>query len=167
MSFMMAFGLSSVMLCLGILLRAKVVLFRKMLVPASVIGGIIGILFMNIMEGAGIDIGTDSNMFTDIVNNLFTISFISISLTGTPKDTSNTAKEVMKGALGLGMVWCLLYALTPVIATLIIGLVGSRVEMDAIYGTLIQFAFCQDQDNQQPTVRYLSSMGGTMHQWSP
>ncbi len=143
MSFMMAFGLSSVMLCLGILLRAKVVLFRKMLVPASVIGGIIGILFMNIMEGAGIDIGTDSNMFTDIVNNLFTISFISISLTGTPKDTSNTAKEVMKGALGLGMVWCLLYALTPVIATLIIGLVGSRVEMDAIYGTLIQFAFCQ------------------------
>ena len=63
MSFMMAFGLSSVMLCLGILLRAKVVLFRKMLVPASVIGGIIGILFMNIMEGAGIDIGTDSNVY--------------------------------------------------------------------------------------------------------
>ena len=48
MSFMMAFGLASVMLCLGMLLRAKVSFFRKMLIPSSVLGGIAGILFMNV-----------------------------------------------------------------------------------------------------------------------
>ena len=91
MEFMMAFGLASIMLCLGIFFRAKVSFLRSMLVPASVIGGIIGIIFMNVVLNAGIDIGTDSNMYTTIVNNLFTVSFISISLTSTPKGGDDTA----------------------------------------------------------------------------
>ncbi len=143
MEFMMAFGLASIMLCLGIFFRAKVSFLRSMLVPASVIGGIIGIIFMNVVLNAGIDIGTDSNMYTTIVNNLFTVSFISISLTSTPKGGDDTAKGVIKGAVGLGMVWCLLYALTPIVATAIIYVAGKRVNMDAVYGMLIQFAFCQ------------------------
>lgn len=143
MSFMMAFGLASVMLCVGMFLRAKISFFRNMLVPASVIGGIIGIIFMNIVTNIGIDVGTDSAMYTTIVNNLFTVSFISISLTSTPKGENNTAKAVIKGAVGLGLVWCLLYALTPMIATAIIYVLGKSVGMDAIYGMLIQFAFCQ------------------------
>ncbi|MDE7271091.1 MAG: sodium:glutamate symporter, partial [Acetatifactor sp.] len=142
MSFMMAFGLASVMLCVGMLLRAKIPVFRKMLVPASVIGGMLGILFMNAVAGMGIEIGTDSDMFTQIVNNLFTVSFISISLTSTSGESGN-AKGVLKGALGLGLVWCLLYALTPMVATAIVSVVGGSVGMDAIYGMLIQFAFCQ------------------------
>ncbi|MDE6016330.1 MAG: sodium:glutamate symporter [Acetatifactor sp.] len=142
MSFMMAFGLASVMLCVGMLLRAKIPVFRKMLVPASVIGGMLGILFMNAVAGMGIEIGTDSDMFTQIVNNLFTVSFISISLTGTSGESGN-AKGVLKGALGLGLVWCLLYALTPMVATAIVSVAGGSVGMDAIYGMLIQFAFCQ------------------------
>ena len=143
MSFMMAFGLSSIMLCVGIILRAKIPFLRNMLVPASVIGGIIGFILMNLASGLHIDIGTDANMFTTIVNNLFTISFISISLTSTPKGQNNTAKEVTKGAVGLGLVWCLLYAVTPIAATIIVSLLGKYFDMDAIYGMLIQFAFCQ------------------------
>ena len=142
MNFMMAFGLSSVMLCLGMFLRAKISILRKMLVPSSVIGGVLGIIFMNSVSVMGIDIGTNSQMYTEIVNNLFTISFISISLTSTPKE-NNSAKEVMRGALGLGLVWCLLYALTPIVATVLIGILGTNTKMDAIYGMLVQFAFCQ------------------------
>lgn len=142
MRFMMAFGLASVMLCVGMLLRAKIPVFRKMLVPASVIGGMLGFLLMNVAAGAGIDVGTDSDMYTLIVNDLFTVSFISISLTSAPQEGGN-AKGVLKGALGLGLVWCLLYALTPMVATAIAGLAGKSVEMDAMYGMLIQFAFCQ------------------------
>ena len=143
MDFMMAFGLASIMLCAGMFLRAKIPLFRNMLVPASVIGGIIGIIFINIMSNIGIDVGTDSAMYTIIVNHLFTASFISISLTSSPKGEGNTAKEITKGAVGLGLLWCLLYALTPMIATAIIYVLGKDVNMDAIYGMLIQFAFCQ------------------------
>lgn len=142
MSFMMAFGLASVMLCVGMLLRAKIPVFRKMLVPASVIGGMLGIVFMTVTAGTGIDIGTDSDMFTQIVNNLFTVSFISISLTSTSGE-DGSAKGVLKGALGLGLVWCLLYALTPMVATAIVMAFGEGAGMDAIYGMLIQFAFCQ------------------------
>ncbi len=143
MEFMMAYGLASIMLCLGMFFRAKVSFLRNMLVPASVIGGIIGIIFMNFVLNMGFNIGTDSDIYTSIVNNLFTVSFISISLTSTPKNQNNKAKNVISGAVGLGLVWCLLYALTPIIATVVIYLTGKNVDMDAIYGMLVQFAFCQ------------------------
>lgn len=142
MRFMMAFGLASVMLCVGMLLRAKIPVFRKMLVPASVIGGMLGFVFINVISGLGIDVGTDSDMYTTIVNDLFTVSFISISLTSVPKESGN-AKDVIKGTIGLGLVWCLLYALTPMVATAIVSVTGSSVGMDTMYGMLIQFAFCQ------------------------
>ena len=142
-SFMMAFGLAGIMLCVGMVLRARLVFLRRMLVPASVIGGIIGMILMNILPMTNVDIGADSGMYTNIVNNLFTISFISISLTGSAQGHGASKKEIMRGAVGMGMVWCLLYALTPIIAAVIIGLAGKSVGMGSIYGFLIQFAFCQ------------------------
>lgn len=141
MSFMMAFGLASIMMCLGVFLRAKVPFLRNMLVPACVIAGILGFTFMNVASAMQIDLGTDSAVFTEIVNHLFTISFISISLTSAPKEEG--AKNVIRGTLGLGIVWCLLYALTPIIAVGIVWLIGGKFQMDPIYGSLIQFAFCQ------------------------
>jgi ESS family glutamate:Na+ symporter len=142
MSFMVAFGLASVMLCVGMLLRAKIPVFRTMLVPASVIAGMLGFLFMNVVAGLGMDVGVDSDVYTSIVNHLFTVSFISISLTSVPKENSN-AKGVVRGIVGLGLVWCLLYALTPMVATAIVAVAGGSVQMDTMYGMLIQFAFCQ------------------------
>lgn len=143
MSFMMAFGWASIMLCIGVFLRAKVPFLRNMLVPASVIAGVLGIVFVNVMGGLNLGIGTDTDMFTTIVNNLFTVSFISISLTSSPKGEGNSAKNTLKGTIGLGIVWCLLYALTPMIAVGLIAIFGKGVGMDSIYGMLIQFAFCQ------------------------
>lgn len=140
---MIALGLASIMLCAGMILRAKLKFLRRMLVPASVIGGIIGMILVNILPMAKIDIGISFGMYTDIVNNLFTISFISISLMGSTQEQSISKKEIMRGAMGMGMVWCLLYAFTPIIAVAIIGLAGKSVGMDSTYGFLIQFAFCQ------------------------
>jgi len=142
MNFMMTFGWASVMLCIGIFLRSKVSFLRSMLVPASVIGGLVGVLFMNVMTGINVDIGTSADMFTSVVNNLFTVSFISISL-GNSTEESNNSRKILKGALGLGIVWCLLYALTPIVASGIVYITGKSVGMNTIYGMLIQFAFCQ------------------------
>ncbi len=143
MSFMMAFGWASVMLCIGMFLRAKVPFLQNMLVPSSVIAGILGIIFMNVIPGMGVDVGTDAEMFTTIVNHLFTVSFISISLTSAPKAEGNNAKNTAKGTVGLGLVWCLLYALTPVVGFGVVLLIGRGVDMHEIYGMLVQFAFCQ------------------------
>ncbi|MCI8455448.1 MAG: sodium:glutamate symporter [Lachnospiraceae bacterium] len=140
---MLAFGYSSIMLCFGILLRAKIPFLRSMLVPASVIAGILGFFFMNCVSGMGISVGTDTSMFSAIVNHLFTVSFISISLTRTPKENGKTIGNVLHGALGLGLVWCLLYALTPLTGAGIIYFWGKNVNMNPLYGMLIPFAFCQ------------------------
>ena len=141
MNFMMAFGWASIMLLAGVFLRAKIAFLKNMLVPASVIAGILGIVFVNIMNGTDVNIGTDMDMFTQIVNHLFTVSFISISLTST--SGTNRAKNIFAGAVGMGFVWCFLYALTPLLSFGIVYILGKSVRMDGIYGMLIQFAFCQ------------------------
>ena len=143
MSFMTAFGWASIMLCMGVFLRAKVSFLRKMLVPASVIAGVLGFGFINLFLALGVDVGTDSKMYTEIVNHLFTVSFISISLTSTSEKKENTSKDVLKGAVALGFIWCLLYAVTPVLAAGTIACMGKGTDMDQIYGMLVPFAFCQ------------------------
>ena len=161
MSFMMAFGLTGVMLCIGVFLRAKISFLRNMLVPASVIAGVLGFVLMNVVASVGFNIGTDANMFTEIVNHLFTISFISISLTSTPKGEGSDAKTVMRGALGLGIVWCLLYALTPLLGGLAVMLVGEAFEMDPIYGMMVQFGFCQGPGQAATYGKILEADGWT------
>lgn len=143
MSFMMAFGWSSVMLAIGVLLRAKIPFFRSWLVPASVIGGILGLVFMNAFIALNVDVGTDTTMFSEIVNNLFTISFISITLTTNASKDGKKSSSIVKGALGLGLIWCLLYGLSPIIGWLIVAATGGAFDMDPIYGMLIPFAFTQ------------------------
>ena len=93
-SFLIAFGIASIMLCIGTFLRAKIGFLRNMLVPASVIAGIVGCFFMNIVPSFGFEIGTDANMYTEIVNNLFTVSFISISLISSNGNEDSTAKSI-------------------------------------------------------------------------
>ena len=142
-SFMIAFGLASIMLCIGTFLRAKIPFLRNMLVPASVIAGILGFILMNLLAHFDINIGTDSVMYTDIVNHLFTISFISISLTSSDSGEGGSGKQIFKGALGMGTVWCLLYALTPLVGMGLIAGLGKFFNMDPIYGSMIQYGFAQ------------------------
>jgi ESS family glutamate:Na+ symporter len=142
-SVMIAFGLASIMLCLGTLLRGRVPFFRNILAPASVIGGLLGCALMNVAGPLGINLGADYSLFSNIVNQLFTISFISIALTSVPKTGDNGAKHVLQGAVGMGLVWNILYALTPLIGAVLIYFIGKSFQMDAIYGMLIPFAFAQ------------------------
>lgn len=143
MGFMAAFGWASVMLCAGVYLRAKIALLRHMLVPASVIGGVLGFIFINICIYNQIELGMDTVMYANIVNELFTVSFISISLTNHPQEQDGKWKSIMQGALAMGLIWCLLYALTPIVAVGVLTVLGRTVDMPVIYGMLIQFAFCQ------------------------
>lgn len=141
MSFMVAFGLASLMMIVGVFLRSKIKFLRNMLVPASVIAGIIGFVLINVLPLMNVEIDETIAMFTTITNELFTLSFISISLTG--NENKNSAKSVINGSLGMGLVWCFLYAFTPLIGMAILALIGKPFDMHYIYGTLIPYAFCQ------------------------
>ena len=148
---MIAFGLVSVMLCLGMLFRAKVPFFRKMLMPSSVIAGIIGFLFMNIVPNVfhtnlG---GVDDSVFNTLVNVLFTISFIGITLTDAKKEKKKPDEEgrkqsgALKGGLAMGIIWSALFVFTCGLGYFIILFVGKPFGMAPEYGTLIPNGFCQ------------------------
>ncbi|CAM2936580.1 sodium/glutamate symporter [Salinicoccus roseus] len=141
MNFMIAFGLASIMLTIGLIIRTKVGLIRNMLVPASVIGGIIGLIVMN----TGLITAVESDMFIQIVTLLFTVTFISVGLTSNPrsKNTASDGKTVARGAVGMGFTWNILYALAPAVGVVILFLIGGYFGMDYVYGLLIPFAFAQ------------------------
>lgn len=145
MSFMVAFGLASIMLCIGIVIRGNVKFLKKMFMPTSVIAGVLGFIFMNTAfsktAGAGI--------YTEFVTYLFTITFISIGLTSTKqsknqkKGAENVSKKIAKGSLAMGLTWNILFALTPAVAAVILLMIGSYFGMSVIHGLLIPFAFAQ------------------------
>lgn len=145
MTVMMTLSWIGVMALVGMVLRAKIKFLANILMPASVIGGIIGFILMN--TGILPKLGCDFMVCNQIVGFLFTISFISIGLTGLPKDKGETggdqAKAVVHGSVGMGLIWCMLYGLTPLVGYFVMKLIGAGFGMDAAYGLLIPFAFCQ------------------------
>ena len=151
-SVMVAFGFASVMLCIGMAIRGKVKLFQHMLMPVSVIGGILGFIFVNLIV-TNYNIGSVTvKDFSNIVDVFFVMSFISIGLTGSKKKKSKepvdkkakkNSSGPIRGAMGMALIWCMLYAITPIAGIIITAVMGKPFDMDAMYGILIPFAFCQ------------------------
>lgn len=144
MVIMIAFGLASTMLLVGVFLRARVRFLQNMLVPSAVIAGVLGVAFMNIMDTLDISVGAVSADFTSIVNQLFVVSFISITLMNPSEDEMKEKRtsHLMKGALAIGLIWCFLFTVTPLVSAVIAITVGEAWTMSPIYGMLIQFGFC-------------------------
>lgn len=151
-SVVVAFGLASVMLCIGMILRGKIKVFQHTLMPVSVIGGILGFIMVNLLI-VNYDIGgvtvTD---FSNIVDVFFVMSFISIGLTGgkkkkpkepVDKKSKKNSSGPMRGAVGMALIWCMLYAIQPIAGIIIVAIMGKAFNMDAMYGILVPFAFCQ------------------------
>lgn len=144
MNVILAFGIASSTILIGMFLRAKIKLLRNMLVPSTVMAGILGFLFMNIALPK-LDLKISTNLYSEIVSVLFTMSFISIGLTNSNKSVCKTssAKNIAKGSMALGLIWCILYSVTPVVGALVVYLTGKSVELDPMYGMLIPYAFAQ------------------------
>ncbi len=104
MPFFGTFGWLSIMLIIGVILRAKVGLFQKFLFPASIIGGILGFILIS----AGV-INISHEEFTKFAIFFFTINFISIGLTGVDetavKPGSTVRKTMVRGMLWIACLW--------------------------------------------------------------
>lgn len=140
---MIALAIASIMIVVGLFLRANVKPLRKMLVPTCVIAGVLGLIFMNLVAPHINMGGVNVKVYTDIVNVLFTISFIAIGLTSNEENTKKKESGMVRGAVGMGIIWSFLYGLTAIIGVLLIGVIGKPFGMDAMYGILIPFGFCQ------------------------
>lgn len=141
MSFMIAFGWVGAMLLLGTILRAKIKILKNNLVPACVIGGIIGFIIFNVLPLVSVDV----TMFGEMTTHFFTLSFISIGLTSLPKSSESSGtlvKTAVKGAVAIGALWTMLWAITPLLGYLVLKIAGVPFQMDGTYGLLIPTAFC-------------------------
>lgn len=151
-SVVVAFGFASVMLCIGMALRGKLKVFQHMLMPVSVIGGILGFILVNLVI-VNYDIcGVTVTDFSNIVDVFFVMSFISIGLTGSKKKKSKEPMEKkekkkssgpVRGAMGMALIWCMLYAVQATVGVILIAVMGKPFDMEAMYGILVPFAFCQ------------------------
>lgn len=138
---MTAFGWLSIMLLIGVVCRAKIKLFRNILMPASVIAGTLGFILLNV----GALQGVDRNIYNDMTAQLFTLSFISIGLTSASKEgeqAGSNMKNMLKGSIAIGAIWVLLWSVTPLLGYFVLQLLSTITDMNAVYGLLIPTAFC-------------------------
>lgn len=160
MTLMISMSWIGVMLLLGVILRALIKPLGNILMPACVTGGIVGFILMN--TGILPSLGVDFALLNTIVTNLFTITFISMGLTGTPKEEGvSSGKESVKGAMLEGFTWSSLYSTQAIVAYVTILLVGGFFGMSAKYGLQIPFAFCQGP-GQSATYGGMIEAGGLM-----
>jgi hypothetical protein len=72
---MLLFGCLAIMLLIGVLLRAKIAFFQRFLMPSCLIGGILGLILINV----NCEFVPVANLET-FAYHLFNISFISVGL---------------------------------------------------------------------------------------
>jgi ESS family glutamate:Na+ symporter len=97
------FGWISILLIAGVILRAKIGFFQKFLFPAAIIGGLAGF----VLKSLGV-IAISHDTFVLFAIHLFTISFISIGLTGTGRKKSagpGASKSVVRGMFWMACVY--------------------------------------------------------------
>ena len=104
----MVFSAMSIMLLIGVLLRAKVGLIQKAMIPASLLGGVLGFILVTLgwlkipmLDGTWQTITAKD--FLPYAFHAFNISFISLCLTRT--DNAGPRGSIVKGGLWLTAAW--------------------------------------------------------------
>ena len=134
------FSWVGIMLLAGVVLRAIIRPLGNILMPACVIGGIVGFILMN--TGVLTSIGVSFDALNEIVSVFFIFTFISMGLTNVPKEEGiNAGKEAVKGSIGMGCIWNMLYTVQPLVGYAVLLLIGGAFSMAPEYGLLIPFGF--------------------------
>lgn len=99
-------GIMAALLLASLFLRKHIKLFRKTLMPSSIIAGVLGFILIN----TGV-IPIDQKIFEDLAFHIMNLSFMSITLASTRKEEGSQSKRAFKGGLWLAFMWSGLYSL--------------------------------------------------------
>ncbi len=134
----LAFAFLAVMLLAGTIMRANVPLFRNALIPASLIGGVLGFVLLAL----GMGYGYESRDFQVFTFHFFTLSFMSLVLV---RGEQTSARSITRGASWLSLVWVMSLVLQALIGLMII--VGYNLlsgdNLSEYLGLLVTHGFTQ------------------------
>lgn len=118
---MLAFGTLSIMLLMGVLLRAKVNFFQRFLIPSCLIGGVMGLILLNTRL-----INLPASHMETFAYHFFNISFISVGLTddGNRTTASNPKKGLLKGSLWMALTQSVVFPLQAIIGGVFMSIFG-------------------------------------------
>jgi len=141
MSHFLAFGFIGICIFVGVLLRAKIPFFQRFLVPSCMIGGILGMIVVNMGW-----VKLEMQLFHAIAYHFFIISFISIGLTRAQSASGEkgAGREILRGAFWMGMVNGISMAsqaLLGCILVLLLGAVGLAIPLQI--GLFLPLGFTQ------------------------
>ena len=94
-----AFAFMVSMILVGTILRARLPFLQQMLVPASLIGGLLGFVLVSL----GWSLGFGSETFVPFAFHFFTLSFMSLVLTG--REAGGDGGSIQPGGLWLSIGW--------------------------------------------------------------
>jgi len=135
-----AFAFMASMILFGVMLRARVRFLQHNLVPAGLIGGVLGFILISL----GLSFGFSSSDFTAFAFHFFTLSFMSLVLTG-GNSNPKQSKSVVPGGMWLSVVWVMCLALQAMVGLGVIvaynGVTGD--EMSHFLGMIATHGFTQ------------------------
>lgn len=116
MSMLAALGYLSIFLLMGVFLRARFKIFQRFLIPACLMGGVIGLVLLN---STGLP-GASPNEFKAIAYHTFTLTFICIALAGFHNEhTEKPGKTIVQGSLWMFLIFYLSLAIQAIVAVLL------------------------------------------------
>lgn len=134
-----AFAFMVSMILLGTILRARIPALQFALVPASLLGGLIGFILLTF----DLALGFSSEDFVAFAFHFFTLSFMSLVLTGKEATTANTS--VAPGGLWLAIGWTMSLVLQALVglAVLVTFNAATGGELSYYLGMLVTHGFTQ------------------------
>ena len=133
-----AFAFLVSMILFGTILRAKIGFLQTNLVPASLIGGVLGFILIS----TGLSLGLNNTDFTVFAFHFFTLSFMSLVLTGAEKSQKT---KVVSGGLWLSIIWVMslvLQAMVGLAAILIYNKISGG-QLSYFLGVIVTHGFTQ------------------------
>jgi len=135
-----AFAFLAVMILVGTVLRARLAVLRNALVPASLIGGLVGFVLVS----AELSFGYGSADFAAFTFHFFTLSFMSLCLTGADP-ARQAGRSVVPGGTWLSVIWVMSLAMQALIGLAVIAgyNLASGDQLSAYLGMIVTHGFTQ------------------------
>ncbi len=136
---LLVFGYLSIMLLLGLMFRAYIPIFQKIMFPASLTGGLIGLILIsfNIVH-------IDVEIVKTFAYHFFNISFISVGLTSFKEEfKTKSDKNIVRGSAWMAVMQAVTFPMQAIVGSLILFLfvtAGSE-PLFKTFGFLLPLAF--------------------------